>query len=341
MFFCDAQALKLVALLGALIALGHPAHSARVLQSTDERCALVLSGRIEPGDAQLVQGALQSQNFDQVPVICLDSPGGSFIGGLELSQLFMHEGIGTYLRDSDECFSACAIAFLGGSAWGDFRHAYRRLEPGSALGFHAPYLVPVPGEYDHNVVAQAAQIAVEVIRELINDRESLKISDRFVVDFLLDTDPQTRRIETILDLAHSGVDLAKFSVDIEMGYEELQRACSVIFSVHNSRFSDPVTSWKPIFEIEQSEFSRLLPADFVEFNGVEWQRVSMQHAWGTPWQTASCAFSGQPDHFGNYPAIIWSNGVGEFPNLDSALRTLRLSVPPWYFLGPSFRLSGL
>ncbi len=315
------------------------AHSAEVFFSQDQRCTIVLSGQIEMGDAQRVAAAIQGANSS--PTVCLDSQGGSFLGGLELSRLFMSEGVSTYLRRTDECFSACAIAFLGGSSWGDFRHTSRVVEPGGVLGFHAPFLIPPQGTYDHHTVAEAARTTVVVIRELLEHRVSLKISDSFILNFLLDTSPETRRIETIEDLAHSGSELATyFTIDVPEVHD-LRRACMLAFSVYQSHFVDPITSWEPVFELEESELSNLLPAYSVEIEGANWTTVSMQHEWGTPWQTSSCAFREERDHIGYFPLILWNNGVGEAPNMERGIRSLRISIPDWYFLGSDFLLADL
>ncbi|MDG3039850.1 COG3904 family protein [Roseicyclus marinus] len=313
-----------------------PASALQIQSSFDPRCDLVLSGEISQGDAERVRLALSA--IDGRPVVCMNSPGGAFMGGLELSRLFMSEGIGTYIRAADQCYSSCALAFLGGSVWGDFRYASRELEPGGSLGFHAPYLTLPEGSYTQEHVAEAARTSVVIMRTLLSERLALNISDKFIIDFFLDERPQTRHIETVGELAHAGVYLAAYSFTDNPDVHDFQNACEIAFDVYRTYFSDPVASYYPLFELEESDFSRLLPVETMELQGTDWHVVSMTHDWGMPWQNASCAFTGERDYTGRFPAIIWNNEIGDQPSFQTAVRVLRLNIPEWYFLGKDTRL---
>lgn len=76
-------------------------------------------------------------------VITLNSPGGSYETGLGLAKFLRENRIAAIVEDGMRCYSACAFAFLGGTAHstqdgiGDFID--RTVEPGGILGFHAPY----------------------------------------------------------------------------------------------------------------------------------------------------------------------------------------------------------
>lgn len=76
-------------------------------------------------------------------ILTLDGPGGNYIEGLHLAQFLRDNHIATVVERGMECYSACAFAFLGGTGYspqqgvGDF--VDRMVEPGSTVGFHAPY----------------------------------------------------------------------------------------------------------------------------------------------------------------------------------------------------------
>ena len=81
-----------------------------------------LRGEIAQGDVQRLDAALVSSgvSYSQDPwrriVVSLDSPGGSYHEGLDLALAFRKRGLATVVRSGDQCMSACAIAFLGGTA---------------------------------------------------------------------------------------------------------------------------------------------------------------------------------------------------------------------------------
>ncbi|MEC3861945.1 hypothetical protein VK792_11680 [Mesobacterium sp. TK19101] len=87
-------------------------------------------------------------------VLSLNSPGGSYAEGVALADLFRRDIVATVVESGDECLSACAMAFLGGTAFwptgGIGRYIDRSIEPGARLGFHSPYFPPA-------VVEQAIQ----------------------------------------------------------------------------------------------------------------------------------------------------------------------------------------
>jgi len=328
----------LVSILLIQLAVTEQPLAAEVYRVSDPSCEYMLSGDIGIGDAEKVEQLVRGYDLE---VICLNSQGGSFVGGLELTTLFMTDGIGTYIKKSDGCYSACAIAFLGGSHWGDFRHPSRRIEVGATIGFHAPYLSPPAGIYNETDIASAAKTTVLVLKELIAERESLKISEEFVLDFLLDVRPETRKIETIGELAHSGIDLADYASTFSIDENSLRLACTILFSVHRSYFSDAYSSWEPIFDLDETDYSKLTAVQKIQADGSAWSTVSMQHQWDTPWQTASCAFSDSAPYNGYVSTFLWNNNVGEDPNLDTAIRVIRVEMPTWYFQGSDFRLSDL
>lgn len=114
---------------------------------------LHLSGQLDKEDATAIparfaeltscSGGLCWQEMGPRAVVTLDSPGGNYTAGVALADFFRSEAIATYIDTGDSCLSACALAFLGGSAFwptgGIGTYIDRRVAPGGRLGFHSPY----------------------------------------------------------------------------------------------------------------------------------------------------------------------------------------------------------
>ncbi|MCH6206345.1 hypothetical protein L3V16_21205 [Brucella ciceri] len=308
-----------------------------------EKCRYLLSGIIEKGDAEKI-AAIVDKNGDGVDAgnsICLNSPGGNYLAGKQLFDTFMADGFATYVRKGDECHSACAIAFLGGSVWGDFRHPSRTVEPGGVIGFHAPYVILEPDKkYSAEYVSSLTRAAFGIVSTLIKDQESLKISRKFLTDYILLDSEETRTIQTVEDAAHAGIAVDIKPKTITLTPENITHACETLFGVYGSSFLNQGSAVSPYFASEDGEFSENT-TDKLMVGNASWIRVSTKHDWETPNQTASCAFNPEIDASGDYETVLWSNDVGENPKLDSALQTLKTAVPWWFFLPESTPITEL
>lgn len=308
-----------------------------------DKCRYLLSGPIEKGDAEKIT-AIVAKNGDGVDAgnsVCLNSPGGNYLAGKQLYDAFMVDGFATYVRKGDECHSACAIAFLGGSQWGDFRHPSRTIEPGAVVGFHAPYVKLEPGKkYDADYVSALTRAAFGIVGSLITDQESLKISRRFLTDYVLFNSEETRTIQTVEDAAHAGIAIDIKPNKISLSAENITHACETLFGIYGSNFINPDTATSPDFRTENSDFSKNSSGKN-EINKASWFRISTQHDPDTPYQTASCAFKEQDGNSSDIDVILWSNDVAEAPKLENALQTLKTSVPWWYFLPKDTRIVDL
>ena len=105
-------------------------------------CNLLLQGGIEKGDVDRLKALIAKHRIDthdKVPRLCLHSPGGSYSEGLALAEYLMEHNIGTAVPATAECYSACAIIFMGGSfPWKG--QINRFLNADGVLGFHAPFI---------------------------------------------------------------------------------------------------------------------------------------------------------------------------------------------------------
>ncbi len=336
---------KFLAITGTVIVLmqSYWASAAEIRSIESEKCRYLLSGVIEKGDAEKID-AIVAKNEDGVDAgnsICLNSPGGNYLAGKQLYNAFMADGFATYVRKGDQCHSACAVAFLGGSQWGDFRHPSRTIEPGAVVGFHAPYVTLEPGKkYDADYVSALTRAAFGIVSSLIKDQESLKISRKFLTDYILLDSEETKTIQTVEDAAHAGIAVDIKPKKITITPENITHACETLFGVYGSSFLNQGSAVSPYFASEDGEFSENT-TDKLMVGNASWIRVSTKHDWETPNQTASCAFNPQIDASGGYETVLWSNDVGEDPKLDSALQTLKTTVPWWFFLPKSTPITEL
>lgn len=104
--------------------------------------------------------------------ICFDSPGGSFISGVKLLRFLVEssKSFSTRVSANSECFSACAIAFMGGrgrSRSGKIK-SKRVLEEGGRLGFHRPYIttsdaVTIRGQDAATLIERVIKINTDLI----------------------------------------------------------------------------------------------------------------------------------------------------------------------------------
>ena len=110
-----------------------------------------MTGRFEQGDADRLRKELTRLRASTVPVSGtplataeLSSDGGDVYESLNVGYLFKEFNVATVVRKGDLCLSACALAFLGGTA----SHLpptlvpNRAIEVGGQVGFHNFYLNP-------------------------------------------------------------------------------------------------------------------------------------------------------------------------------------------------------
>ncbi|WP_374789018.1 COG3904 family protein [Brucella oryzae] len=110
----------------------------------------VVSGEIEAGDADKFATVWEKETYDAFRfTVALDSPVGSLVEGMKLDEFFRKQGVATVVQkyspkppmQSDwdysssaeappggECYSACALAFMGG--------VEREVPKTSKIGFH-------------------------------------------------------------------------------------------------------------------------------------------------------------------------------------------------------------
>jgi hypothetical protein len=138
-------------------------------------CPHRFDGLVDNGD--LAQ--FQALPTDPQVVICLDSPGGSFMEGIRIGAYMREAGLGTRLEQGALCESACSILFMSGSyiaeeirfgtgdeeSWQLGPKPWRTMHPSAQFGLHAPRLVVPTGQYDQESVTRAYDVALLTLSE--------------------------------------------------------------------------------------------------------------------------------------------------------------------------------
>ncbi len=107
-----------------------------------DECQIALSGPIASGDLDRLKVLAPGGSS-----LCLDSLGGDFLEGLAIAEWLAGRNVTTIIGNGASCYSACAIAFMGGSEWEQIYLSKRKLHLGGRLGFHAPYLIALSKTY--------------------------------------------------------------------------------------------------------------------------------------------------------------------------------------------------
>lgn len=97
--------------------------------------AILATGVVEVGDVQRLQSFLRKLILKKNIAIYLGSPGGNLYEGMRLGLFLNQNRIRTVVEGGNDCASACALAFLGGSD--NDGKPWRSSSTDSRLGFHA------------------------------------------------------------------------------------------------------------------------------------------------------------------------------------------------------------
>lgn len=166
-----------------------------------------VTGEILPGDLEKLVDAMsiidgfEEGFWDGGTVLSLDSPGGSYLEGIEIGRMIREKGIGTRVPANAECFSACAIIFMHGTTKADGDEwLNRRLHPKGQLGFHAPYLV-LPDDVvpSRGMVEASYSAAMMSIAALVESAGHI-FSEELLMKMLMTPADDMLMVETVADL---------------------------------------------------------------------------------------------------------------------------------------------
>ncbi|MDA7428105.1 hypothetical protein PGB28_06525 [Primorskyibacter aestuariivivens] len=213
-----------------------------------EGCMVTATGPIQPGDADRLRAILPgdaeySQYVTDTPRLCFDSPGGSFVEGLAIARHLRDTGIAAHVPRDASCLSACAIAFLGGSAR-NFEDALidmrdRSLHSTARLGFHAPQLDVPDASFNRAEVQRAFTIAMRSAALTFSRLDELRITRNFALDFFAVEGNAFYEIDTTTRLAQLGAALEGVAALPErLSDDGLRQICAFVSpKVDPARFS--------------------------------------------------------------------------------------------------------
>lgn len=138
-------------------------------------CNLRLTGLLAKGDADRLAQLIAAHVIDSdgmrnvfFPVLCLNSPGGSFTEAVRMIAIIDEKAIGTMIEDGAVCESACALVFMSGNYPEEGNtYPWRMMHVGARLGFHAPDLTLSAGQYNEKDVARAYRIALKTVSQTV------------------------------------------------------------------------------------------------------------------------------------------------------------------------------
>ena len=175
------QTARVIAGVVALV-IGQGAQAATIMKVETGRpgtATFLLSGSIEEGDAGRMRAALDSVAAGVAVSVILESPGGHLAEGLLLGTLFHEAKVTTVVRGGGSiCYSACAVAFLGGREPRSGKPMRVKMS-GGKLGFHQfarrtfdPLKIYTKADYDAQV-AEAQEVTRDIVRYLKSIGEDL------------------------------------------------------------------------------------------------------------------------------------------------------------------------
>lgn len=202
-------------------------------------CNIMLEGVISQGDANRIKevldeieernneifhsGPLNAERLSSIvsPILCLNSPGGSYAEAIEISRMLLHNEIMgasqviTYIPQNAVCESACSIVFMSGSAGDNIGGTTfgRIMHPTARLGIHAPSLRLEGSGFSSTEVQKAYNLALRTVSETVKLRQSPfgpdfhRFPDSFVELFLETPSDTMSYVETVKQAVRWGISI--------------------------------------------------------------------------------------------------------------------------------------
>lgn len=164
-----------------------------------------LEGPIEPGDVERLDKLIRNEDYDVL--LSLNSNGGDFQTGIALAKYINTKPVATTVKGGNQCLSACAIAFLGGTSWEDEHSEWpsRSIEQTAKVGFHAPFLEIAGGQYDAERVTRAYDRAIRTIVQTIRAAPYMQVAAEDVAALMVAQREELFVLDTAERLARYGV----------------------------------------------------------------------------------------------------------------------------------------
>lgn len=164
-----------------LFSSGADAVSVTNIDISEIGCTVLVSGEFTQGSAQKVRDHLVAKGANTIfpdsdalyygGRLCFDSPGGSFLEGLELANALY--GTRTGVDEGHRCESACFLSFMAGTI--DRLESLplipdRVMHPQAKLGYHSPGILIEDRNFSSTEVKRAWDIALLSIAEILKIR---------------------------------------------------------------------------------------------------------------------------------------------------------------------------
>ncbi|MCC5966868.1 MAG: hypothetical protein JJU24_12100 [Natronohydrobacter sp.] len=194
-----------------------------------------MTGKVTVGDAEKLRKLLpgtpdHGTYIDAQPTLCLNSEGGDLSEAIEIALYLRETAIRTHIAAKDECLSACAIIFLGGSTVGFedglLNYRARSKHVTARLGFHGPSLIVEDGIFHRSIVEDAFRIAVLASARLFSELDQLRITTDFALSFFEVPTEEYLEIDTPERVEALGVDITGLrSLPAQLSDERVIEIC--------------------------------------------------------------------------------------------------------------------
>jgi hypothetical protein len=165
---CSAVAAIAAVAIGAMSSRATAADITEVNAGRSDLAVFLVEGGIQGGETLVLESFVGKLPPDRSIAVILNSPGGSLEEGLKLGRFLHRARISTFvLGYGGGCYSACAIAFLGGR---DREGRPSRVKmTGGSLGFHQFHRIRDAGTADRKFTKADIEQEVAIARRTTFD----------------------------------------------------------------------------------------------------------------------------------------------------------------------------
>jgi ATP-dependent protease ClpP protease subunit len=193
---------------------------------------IYLEGEIDANAGKRLRAFVEANSVPRNSHVVLNSPGGSLPGGLELGRAIRRndftttvgvkkiDASGTRGADPGICFSACAVAFLGGR--------FRFLMEGSRYGVHRFYF-STAGRSDADLAQMMSAVVVNYLTEMEIDTGLFALTTVAGRDQVLE--PSRAKLEE-LRVINNGFTSPRWTVESNQGLIYLKGERETVFGVN-------------------------------------------------------------------------------------------------------------
>src|SRR5215813_13931915 len=214
-------------------------------------CGIRISGEIKLGDLKILKEK-SSDDFQAThlrKIICLNSPGGDFVEGLDMAEYIEQNEFETYLERNSVCMSACAWMFMAGQR---FQHlagdsVSRLMNSQATLGFHAPKVdveavrklgVEVAARLYNQAVAEIGKRLLRIANYRPVGAETAQIDATLVAEALVRTGDELLLVDTVGKTIRWGIPVENAEHVVPNSRDDIVMACRNGFATADGRWGD-------------------------------------------------------------------------------------------------------